>query len=342
MRTGDPLSCRRAPALLHRLAAGMPHPLAEAGVLPLAGLPYAEQLARREALVCEALRRGRIGANVRPIVPSPREEGARARVKLRVGPGGALGFHRPGTHTFVEVPLEGLARLEVVAAAEALRGRLRPGSEVELRSDGTRVVTVLDQPADVPGDVWAKGRALRGVTTLDILGLRVSARSFYQVNLEVNERIVADVDALLGELAPVRLLDLYAGIGNLSAPAARRGVPATLVEQDRASAGDARVNLPGVEVLVQDAGRWVPGHRFFDVAVLDPPRAGAPGLLPRLLVTRPRAVVYLSCEPTTLARDLRPALDAGYRLERVQPYDMFPGAEHVETLAVLVRGGATG
>jgi 23S rRNA (uracil1939-C5)-methyltransferase len=317
----------------------MPHPLADAGILPLADLPYPEQLARREELVREAFRRGRIDADVLPIVPSPRETGARARVKLRVGPGGALGFHRPASHDFVEVPLDALARPEVVAAAAGLRGALRAGREVEIRSDGARVVTVLEEPADVPGNVWAKGRALRGETGLDVLGLRVSPRSFYQVNLEVNARIVADVDALLAELAPARLLDLYAGIGNLSARAVRRGVPATLVEQDRSSAADAARNLPAAEVLVQDAGKWVAGHRFFDVAVLDPPRAGAPGLLPKLLVTRPRAVLYLSCDPATLARDLRPALQAGYRLARVQPYDMFPGAEHVETLAVLVREG---
>jgi len=176
---------------------------------------------------------------------------------------------------------------------------------------------------------------------LDVLGLRVSPTSFYQVNLEVNERVVTDVDAVLKALAPARLLDLYAGIGNLSARAVRRGVPATLVEQDRSSAGDALKNLPNAEVLIQDAGRWLAGHRFFDVAVLDPPRAGAPGLLAKLVVTRPRALVYLSCDPATLARDIRSVLSLGYRLDRVQPYDMFPGSDHVETLAVLVRDGMT-
>ncbi len=316
----------------------MPHPLADAGILPLADLPYAEQLARREESVREALRRGRVDAEVLPIVPSPRVEGSRARVKLKVGPGGALGFNRPGTHAFVEVPLDALARPEVVAAAETVRGRLRPGEEVELRSDGQKVVVVLDAPADIPGNVWAKGRTLRGDPLLHVAGLRVSPRSFYQVNLEVNERIVTDVDAVLQDLAPARLLDLYAGIGNLSARAVRRGVPATLVEQDKSASADAAYNLPAAEVLTQDAGRWVAGHRFFDVALLDPPRAGAPGLLPKLVVTRPRAIVYLSCDPATLARDLRTVLAAGYRITRVQPYDMFPGSDHVETLAVLVRG----
>jgi 23S rRNA (uracil1939-C5)-methyltransferase len=319
------------------LAGPMPSPLVELGILPLADHPYADQLRIREDRVRDAFRKGRLDVDVLPIVPSPLPRGARARVKLRVGPKGALGFFLPGTHSFVDAPLEDLARPEVVAAADALRGRLPPG-EVEVRSDGEKVAIVLDAPAAIEGNVWAKGRVRSGDPTLQVLGLRVSAESFYQVNLEINTRIVADVDALLATLAPARLLDLYGGIGNLSAPAARRGVPVTLVEQERSALADARRNLPGADVVSLDAGRWVPGQRFFDVALLDPPRAGAPGLLAKLMVTRPRAFVYLSCDPATLARDLRVAVAGGYRIDRVQPYDMFPGTEHVETLAVLVRG----
>jgi 23S rRNA (uracil1939-C5)-methyltransferase len=79
------------------------------------------------------------------------------------------------------------------------------------------------------------------------------------------------------------------------------------------------------------------GEHFFDVAVLDPPRAGAPGVLERLLVTRPRAVVYLSCEPTTLARDLGAVVRAGYRITEAIPWEMFPGSDHVETLVLAER-----
>lgn len=320
---------------------------ASAGVLPLADLSIEEQLARRQARVEEALRRGRIQADVRPIAPSPRAVGARARVKLRAGPEGRLGFFRPGTHEWVEVPLEEVARPEIAAEAARIAGRVR--GACELRSDGARVAVVVEQAADLDGDVFLgdlsddaggrrrRGRVLSGNPTLTIEGLRVSPASFYQVNLEMNTRIVADVDALLQELAPARLLDLYAGIGNLSARAVRRGVPTTLVENDPSSVADARVNAKGAEIVEADAGRLKAGERFFDVLMLDPPRAGAQGLLPRLAVTRPRAILYLSCEPTTLARDLGPVLAQGYRVERVQPYDMFPGTEHVETLVVLLR-----
>jgi tRNA/tmRNA/rRNA uracil-C5-methylase (TrmA/RlmC/RlmD family) len=313
---------------------GMPT-AAEAGVLPLADLPRDEQLARLEARVRDALRKGRIDVDVSPLFPSPRATGSRARVTLKSGPGRRLGFFRPGTHDWVEVPLDEIARPEVVAEAARIEGRV--SGEVEIRSDGDKVAVVLEHAADVGGNAYAKGRVLSGDPTLRVDGLRVSPMSFYQVNLEVNARIVADVDELLVRLAPARLLDLYAGIGNLSARAVARGVPATLVELDKWSVGDARVNCPGAEIVKGDAGKIAAGKYFFDVALLDPPRAGAPGVIPTLLTTRPRAVLYLSCEPATLARDLRPALQAGYRVTRVQPYDMFPGTEHVEVLAVLER-----
>jgi tRNA/tmRNA/rRNA uracil-C5-methylase (TrmA/RlmC/RlmD family) len=308
----------------------------ESAVLPLAHLTYEEELAFRHGLVREAFRKGRVDAEVEPVIPSPLQRGYRARVRLRVGPGGKLGHFLPGTHTFTTVDLTQVARPEVAARASELDGKLPPGSTMELRSDGARVVVVTDARARVTGDALVAGKRI-GDPGLRVGGLRVSPRSFFQVNLEINARIVADVDAELLRLAPTRLLDLYAGVGNLSAPAVRRGVAATLVEQERSSAEDARFNLPAAEVLTRDAGRWTAGERFFDVALLDPPRAGAPELLPTLTVTRPRAILYLSCDPVTLARDVRQAIERRYRLVRVQPYDMFPGTEHVETLAILER-----
>lgn len=319
--------------------------IADAGLLPLAHLPVEAQLRAREARVAEALGRGRVRAEPRPIVPSPLPHAARARLKLRAGPEGRLGFHRPNTHDWVRVELASMARPEIVAEAERIEAWGGARGEVELRTDGARVAAVfLGDAREVPprlrqlgGNVFGAGRVHAGDPTLHVDGLRISPLSFFQVNLEINARIVADVDEVLRELAPARLLDLYAGVGNLSARAVRRGVPATLVELDRSSASDARVNAPGAEIVVGDAAKLPTGKHFFDVALLDPPRAGAPGVLQRLCVTRPRAILYLSCDPSTLARDIAPIVNAGYAIERIQPYDMFPDTEHVETLAVLVR-----
>lgn len=312
--------------------------LADTGIAALIDLPYDEQIAARLARASRSL--GHLGVPLAPMVRSPRESGSRVRVKLRGGPGG-LGFHLPGTHQHWAIPIEELARIarpELVAAMGAIPADF-PG-EVEVRSDGQRVVYVLDQHAPIAKelDVSVGRKRKSGDPVLVVDGLRVSPTSFLQVNAEVNARVVEDVDAILKEAAPARILDLYGGVGNLSARAARRGTPVTLVEREGSAASDARKNLPGAEILALDAGRWRAGQTFFDVAVLDPPRAGALGVLERLAVTRPRLILYLSCDAITLARDLGSIHGKGYRVRSLQPYDMFPGTEHVEVLAVVERG----
>lgn len=315
----------------------MSDPLIDAGLLPLGDLPYAEQLPRREERVRVALGRAGLDLAPAPMVPSPRMDGYRARVRLHGGPDGRLGFHREGTHEVVTGDLARVARPELVAAARDIQAAGGMRGAVELRTDGERVVAVLEQPRPLPGNVAVGNRRLRGEVRLFVDGLRVSPASFFQVNLEVNARIRADLAERVAALGPARLLDLYGGVGNLSAIPARAGTPVTLVEAVGAAVEDARVNLPRAEVRKGDAGRFRAGDAFFDVVVLDPPRAGAPGVLAQLAVTRPRAILYLSCDPVTLARDLATVTRRGYRLVEVQPYDVFPGTLHVETLAVLHR-----
>jgi 23S rRNA (uracil1939-C5)-methyltransferase len=92
-----------------------------------------------------------------------------------------------------------------------------------------------------------------------------------------------------------------------------------------------------VEQVRTDAGRLRAGDHFFDVALLDPPRAGAPGVISQLVLTRPRALVYVSCHAPSLARDLKEASAAGYRIRDLSVFDMFPQTPHCEMLCVLER-----
>ncbi len=312
--------------------------LVESGIAPFADLPLAEALATKRSFVERALARRHLPGTVSPVVPSPRPAGSRARVKLRVGPSGELGFSRPGTHDFVAVPLNDLVRPELVAYAEALQAAGGAKATFELRSDGDRVVVNAERSFRGPVDLAVQDRRVRGNPTLLVDGLRVSPGSFYQVNLELNQLVLQRVDELLRDLKPVALLDLYGGVGNLSVRAARRGVPVTLVESSRCAAADARYNLAGTRAVVvnTDAGKLQAGDHLADVVLLDPPRAGAQGLLAELALARPRAFVYLSCDPVSLARDLASVPD--YRIELVEPWDMFPGTEHIETLVLLTRG----
>ena len=128
----------------------------------------------------------------------------------------------------------------------------------------------------------------------------VSPSSFYQVNLEVNDRLVERVGRATRQYSPTVVLDLYAGIGNLSLPLAKSGVAVTQLEIAGSSTRDAERTTvrEGLNVTIcnDDAGRFQAGDHFFDVAILDPPRAGAPGVLEQLILTRPRALLYVSCD----------------------------------------------
>ena len=309
---------------------------------------------------------------VSAVRPSPQAAGYRARLSLRADPEGRLGQSPPRSHAVVPLTHVPLARPEINAVLKTLPPL--PGlGQVELRSDGERVVlsawtprkgkgarnrrnrgssgaqrralSSLDLAAHHLAGVALDGRALAGdaTTHLRVGGVehRLAPGTFYQVNLDVNAMLVDVVGAMVRSVGATALLDLYAGAGNLSLPLVRAGLPAVLIEQAGSSTADAertirRLGL-AAEVRTADAGRYEPGSAFFDVAILDPPRAGAPGLVKPLLLTRPRALVYVACNPAALARDLRPAREAGYRIARLEVFDMFPQTPHVEAVALVVR-----
>ncbi len=329
-----------------------------------------EELEHKRARVVRALGARGIEAEVPLPSPSPRRLGARARVSVDVSQEGRLVVHRPGTHEPVAAPMDAMARPEIAAAASALEAALvsepRIASRLErleLRSDGGRVVAVfsgtlsesararlaeLALPALGPrGAVCLGGKTLAGSPRLRLdLGLgepelEVGPLSFFQVNLEVNRAVVSAVVRGVMAMEPTRVLDLFGGAGNLSLPLAARGVPVELVESFPSAIKDARSNarrlgLP-LTIAQEDAYRLEAGSRFFDVAVLDPPRRGAGPAMAAVCATRPRGIVLVSCHPASLARDLEQAMAHGYRLETLTLHDMFPLTSHVESLALLSR-----
>jgi 23S rRNA (uracil1939-C5)-methyltransferase len=180
------------------------------------------------------------------------------------------------------------------------------------------------------------------------LRIRCSERSFTQANWKLNAALVETVTAwaLEGRRdSPLRVLELYAGIGNFGLPIARAGALVTFAEGNASALADARynarVNHVGrcrfragpVEAVLAAA---VSGE--YDLALLDPPRSGlSTEAIIQLMRLKPGRIIYLSCDPPTLARDLRIMQDSGYRVIRLQGYDMFPQTMHIETLVELVR-----
>jgi len=179
----------------------------------------------------------------------------------------------------------------------------------------------------------------------DGTALRVSRGSFTQVNLKGNRTLIATLLRLGDFCEEQRVIELYCGAGNLSLPIARRVQTLVGVEQDRDAIADARANAArlgqmNVRFLRASARtgiqRLLRNQAQAEVVVLDPPRAGALDVIDMLPRLGARKVVYVSCDPTTLARDLRRLEAHGYRLQVAQPIDLFPQTYHVETIAVSV------
>lgn len=298
-----------------------------------------------------------LGTPVAPPAPAPP---ARARAALRPLPDGRRGPALPGAHELR--PLHHCALLHP-RLNEALPHLppMPPGlAELELRTDGQRLVAAARarhpgrdprladalRALELPVDGLAlDGRPLRGEVELrvEVEGIvhHLGPSTFYQVHLEVNRALVGRVRALVHEHRARAVLDLFAGCGNLGLPLARDGLSVCLIESHAPALADARRTAArhglAPELRRADANAFRAGDAFFDLAILDPPRAGAPGLTGQLALTRPGAIIMLSCTPALLARDLGPALAQGYRLQLVEAFDMFPGTEHLEVLAVLER-----
>ncbi len=169
---------------------------------------------------------------------------------------------------------------------------------------------------------------------------RVSAPSFFQVNSQVAEDLSRLV---LDEASPGssdRVLDLFAGVGTFTLPLASVAGEVVAIESSGAALRDLAANLDGAglraEIAPGDAARALADAGAFDVAVVDPPRAGlGEGVVAALAAGAPRRIVYVSCDPATLARDVKQMRAAGFRLIRATPVDLFPQTYHVETVAVL-------
>ena len=176
---------------------------------------------------------------------------------------------------------------------------------------------------------------------------RISPQSFYQVNAKQCEllyRTAIDAAHLTGAET---LLDAYCGTGTIGLCASDGCKQLIGVELNADAIRDAKENARrnGVEnarFLCDDAGRFMQKlakeGNAPDVVMMDPPRAGSDQkFLQSLLMLKPKRVVYVSCNPETLARDLRVLVDGGYRAEWATPVDMFPGTEHVEAIVSLQR-----
>jgi 23S rRNA (uracil1939-C5)-methyltransferase len=347
-----------------------PHPARVGMPAPGADLPleYEDQLPVKHGLVTEALARiAKIDADVEPVVPSPRELGYRTAAQYAVAAEG-LGARALDSDKVVPLESDPLACAPIARAFEELSGKSLHGiDEVLFRASlhEDRVVAgfVGAQPKaaerlarglrHVAGAVWGapdpNGR-LRGKVSIlegsdrlleDFGGVRatVTVQSFAQVNPLAAGALYRDAAAAAGTGA--RAIDLYAGSGVLGAHlrASYDDVVAVEISADAVKRGEADARRFGTGVRFH-RGDARAAARFFpaDLVALDPPRAGASKDVIALLCDRaPARILYVSCDPTTWARDVGLLCAQGYRLRLARPYDFYPYTHHVEVLSVLER-----
>ncbi len=174
------------------------------------------------------------------------------------------------------------------------------------------------------------------------LSLRTSPQSFFQVNLEQNQALIQTVLKGSGVNEGESVLDLYAGIGNFTLPLALAAREVWGLEENEKAVEDARFNIQSngttrchitrgkVEEILKNWSRKEP-----DLVVLDPPRTGAKETVNQIVKLKPKRIVYVSCDPATLSRDLRLFSQKGYHLVRLSLIDMFPQTYHMEVVALL-------
>lgn len=168
----------------------------------------------------------------------------------------------------------------------------------------------------------------------------ISAPSFFQVNTRAAALLRDMAVELVDADGTMRVADLYSGAGTFTLPLAREAGEVAAIEASKYALGDLRRNLENAgldaDVVPGDAAYALPDLGHFDAAVIDPPRSGVSERgLEALVASRIPRVVYVSCDPATLARDVAQLANAGYRARTFVPVDLFPQTYHLETVALL-------
>ena len=302
---------------------------------------YDEQLRLKRAIVEEALAplRPVSQVSVEPVLPAPQPYGYRNHARFTVGPEGALGFVHRETRRFVRIDRCLLMHDWINDALAQLQGRCAETTQLSIRygiNGGDWLIQPHLKASDIPLPSGQKHyhEALHGRR------FRISAASFFQVNTLQGERMAEVVLQRLALNGEEQVVDAYAGVGTfavLAAPYARHVIA---IEDSASAVKDATLNVEGltnvqlVQARTEEVLQGMP--QSVDGLILDPPRKGChPDVLKAILDSPPKRLVYVSCDPHALARDLRVLCHGPFELDEVLPIDLFPQTHHIECIATL-------
>lgn len=317
------------------------------------------------------------GFELLPILRSPRAYHYRRRIRLQADRGKRIGFHRALSHELIEIDSCLIADPEIDRhLSHAREWIMLLKTQVQyveiLRGDKEEKVLLVGRAAGgfAPGDDaassrfhqqhhditglimfgpgWRRSWGQRKILTRSEHGIRmdVDGEVFTQVNGEASRQLVREL-LQWGEFHDQdRVLELYSGAGNFTLPVAQHAHEVVAIEGDPRSVENGRANsqsnrLHNIRWVTAPVPKGVKRLRDkdekFSKIILNPPRAGAKGLEEDLAPLGAEKILYVSCDPATLARDLAALTKKGYTLARVRPVDLFPHTFHVEALAEMVK-----
>ncbi len=332
----------------------------QCGGCQLQHMTYPYQLEQKQLIVMDQFRRVGVvdGLVINPIIGSPAEWNYRNTVQFHQTSEGRLGYQKARSHEVIAIeecflPLEPIdeawKNLSLDPTILMNSVSIRCGDEddivITLDSEMDSMPEVeLDLPYSILHHSAAGSLVLAGSPNTQIVvagqPFQVSENSFFQVNSAVATLMVEYVLGLLPVEEIDTLIDLYCGVGLFSKFVASRVKNLIGIEQSESACEDFAANLveySHVSVYQGAAEEVLP---FLDVhpqiVIADPPRAGLADIVLNSLVNmKPEKLIYVSCDPTTLARDVARLVANGYALDLVQPFDLFPQTYHVENIALL-------
>jgi 23S rRNA (uracil1939-C5)-methyltransferase len=328
-----------------------PSPLRVSPVCPYFGecggcqwqhIDYQAQIELKQQVVKQQITRiGRLDdVDVSPTIPSDAVWHYRNHSRFTSRADGRVGFTGLRSHWVVPIDFCHISDPAINRLLEVLQGRCSSVKHqlvvrVGVGTGDTLVYPHLDLEGVVSGQPFLEET---------VLGrrFRVSAHSFFQVNTQQAETLARLVKNCLSLTGSEVVVDAYSGVGTFAVLLAPSASKIIAIEEAGPAVADARHNAAGLDNVVFMLGKaeaLLPTIReTVHSVVLDPPRAGCqPSVLKAIIDKKIERLVYVSCDPATLARDLRILVDGGYDICKVQPMDMFPHTYHVETVVLMQR-----
>ncbi len=303
---------------------------------------YSYQTKLKEIVVMEQLKR--IGGFENPedftnlTIRAERPYNYRNRADFSINRNKLLGFKIRGTHRFIHVKYCHIMHESINKILSTLQGKSpkRKTHNITIRY-GVNTGNYLVQP-EIYTDELKTGQLFYTEKLLD-KEFKISSPSFFQVNTYQAENLIKTVLNYINE-EDKTIIDAYAGVGTFTVFLAQKAERVIAIEESRSSYKDAQINIKdfdNITYLCEKVEETLNKNEInADAIVIDPPRIGVmKTVLEAIADKKIRKLIYVSCEPSTLARDLRYLSERGYKLTEVQPVDMFPQTYHIENVALM-------